>query len=169
MSYAASGLYAQPYRMKLMLKECNIVETLLDTADAGVIAKRLVVRSGDASEIPPPRMIIDHSQEVEQRLVGTCTFAGDASVQVEIHTLCPNSVGDSEHEDGFNWCVTQAGTLVTQLRALSGTGEPVAGQSHLKIISDMLYGVELIPEDERLDSDTDERQLWRILLMFQIR
>jgi hypothetical protein len=175
MTYPVTGLFSTPYRLALMLAECATVQLLLEAGSVAHTLEKITTYSED--EMPLPRVIIH--VENEQIALKSDSELGyvesqHRSIGAEFQIYIPEDDDSiARTSDQHNYVLAKMGAVLNEMLALAGTGEPIAGTTHLRIYDPVLYMPQRIPLDERFDQDEidrgfEARPLWFTMLAVEI-
>lgn len=154
---------------RLMLSECATVRELLgvDTAEAA-----LEKITTDAEEsLPFPRIIVVEGDYITQG-VDIDFDAESRPISAELEVYIPESAGATTRTEEKKWLLDKIDAVHEELKALSGTGEPLPGVTHLWLGKGVTFHQPMRQGyDERLDEDTDpsgDRPLWLYELKYEL-
>jgi hypothetical protein len=174
MSYPITGLFSTNYRMALMLAECQTVQELLEADDAAAALQKMTTYSED--EMPLPRVVV-HSEGDMIRLKSDSTAgfveAEHRLIGCEFFVYIPDDENIERIMDEHNYVMGKMGDVVEEMIALSGTGTPLAGTTHLQVYDPVLYMPNRPTLEERFDHEEIERgdearPLWYVLIAFEV-
>ena len=138
MSITPTGILTHSYFLKLMLSECGTFQAVVDASTAALARERIHFPAAEGEDDQPwPRAIISHSIGFGRRKTGLATWEDSGSLKMSLEFIVPGEYAENL-EDAYSWYANQVGAILSEMEALSGTGEPVSGQTHLNVTQLML-------------------------------
>lgn len=180
--YTPSSIFSTKHQMRLLLSQCDTVQSILGAADAAEALAKIQTHApmwipDDSATImvPPfkyPRILIDsEGVEFETSVEGTITDVTSRVLMVAAGFYVPNLEAIEDESDEEAWVDDQFGAIVMEALALQGTGDSIPGQSHICLMNPSYGGAAPQAYDERdedLDSDPT-RPRWLGMLRFEVR
>lgn len=159
MAVAATGIYSTAYRLKLMLAACASIQSLLEADTEAAALAKISTYAGE--DLLWPRCLVEEEPVTLER-VDVSYSAAERQLQFFLEFYVPDAVAADTTSDEHCWALTQLGTVATEILELAGTGEPVAGSTHLNIHTLTLTRVDKASHDERPDISTERTNdpLW---------
>ena len=176
--YTPVGMFSTPHFMRLLLADCPIVRELLGTTDLDETLAKITtygeaVTDENAPVLSCPSIMVSDSEvHISTDELGTLMEIPQRTIETWVDLYVSETYGNDSHTDQHGWVNEQFGTLVEQVLARQGRGEPVAGRTHLSVSNPVYYGCERRPDDMRADERLDpfpELSRWFGLLVWEVR
>lgn len=134
MAVTATGIYKQLELLRLLLAASTTFQGLINAADADE-AKKWIYLFGveEDAETPWTRAIIAEQSDRSRKRVGTGLRAASGAIEWELNLEVPGDVQADTIGEELLWVENTLGAIVAEMEALAGTGEPVAGHTHLDV------------------------------------
>jgi hypothetical protein len=136
MTTTPAGIMRHSHLLKKMVAACATFQALTDTADATAAESRISFPALDdtvENPIPWPRAVITEANEFSATQVGRACWTYQGSLYVTFEFVVPREEDAESFENSYTYMSNKVGAIIAEMIALSGTGEPVTGITHLNI------------------------------------
>ena len=177
MSYTPTGMFATDHRVRVMLSSCAIVQTLMGVADFESAMAKVTAYGEEVDEQNVPVLAYPSGQVCMKEQHFTTGTMGEIldiplrTVECWFGLYVPENEDIVTHSDEKHWIDDQFSEIIRQCLELTGTGEPIAGETHVHVVNPTYHGCEREPADERGDAALDsqpDRPRWFGLVTWEI-
>lgn len=138
MTVTPAGILIHSYLLREMVAACATFQAVVGAASATLAKERIYYPAAEGEdEHPWPRAVVSHSLGFGRTRTGLATWETVGSLKLSLELIVPSEEA-STVQDSYNWFANKLGAIISEMEALSGTGEPVAGQTHLNLSHVML-------------------------------
>lgn len=126
------------YLLMKMVAACATFQSLTGAATAGAAEARIAYPAMDDTVETPvewPRAVITETSEFVATQVGRGCWTYQGSLHVTFEFVVPKVEDAVSFQNAFNYMNNKVGAVIAEMIALSGTGEPVTGNTHLAVQS----------------------------------
>lgn len=178
MTTVPTGIFAQPYFLKLLVAASTTFQSVVSAADATAALEH--IQYPDVEEIDgqgnvihsrfPPRVVINDEVDFRREKFGTALWSTRGSLRLMFEFFIPPAVAAEGSENAAAWFMTKVGAIMAEMEALAGTGEPVSGHTHLNMVgySRIVGPFEVQVTERHLpDPDANEhpQRLWTVIFL----
>lgn len=133
MTVTPAGILTHSYMLSEMLAACSTFQSVVGAATATLAKSRIHYPAAEGEdEHPWPRAVISQSLNFDTHQTGAGTWEDRGHLNMSLELIVPTSEA-STVMDSYNWYANKLGAIIGEMKALSGTGEPVAGKTHLYV------------------------------------
>jgi len=131
---AITGIFSQPYSLKLLVAASSTFQTVVGAANATAALAYIHFPRAEESDSPSWAIVSDEDTPLRREKKGTGYWADEGSLMLSFDFFVPGD-NDDTVESSEEWFLQQAGDIISDMEALAGEGEPVAGQTHLAVLA----------------------------------
>lgn len=135
MPVTPTGMLRHSYLLKLMVANCATFQSVTGSANATAALDRIAVPAVvEGNEIQWPRAVITETREFSTRKIGNGTWQYSGRLHLSFEFIVPSGTADrDDFENSLYHINNNVGAIIAEMQALSGTGEPVSGITHLNV------------------------------------
>ena len=138
MAITPTGILQHSYYLMKMVAASESFQSVVGASSATLAEESIVYPAAtddeDEGTAPKwPRAVISETSEFSATKMGTACWQYNGGLSVAFEFVVPLSVYQESFTESFNYFQNDVGGVIADMIALSGTGEPVTGTTHLNV------------------------------------